>query len=50
MEIGWLNKMLRRLGFSLTGWLANLFKTVIVIILMIIVISIVLSFTKGLII
>jgi len=24
MEIGWLNEILHRLGFSLTGWLANL--------------------------
>jgi len=50
MEIGWLNKMMDRLGFSLTGWLANLLKTVILIIVIITIICIALSCIKKLII
>lgn len=37
MEIGWLNKTLHRIGFSLTGWLANLIQTLITVVIIIIV-------------
>jgi len=50
MESSWLNKVLHRLGFLLTGWLQSLLQTLVTFILLVVIFCVLLVCVKKMVI